>query len=448
VTTPHPPRPTLTRAEGLHVWDAAGRRYLDATSGAFCMQLGYTRPDLVSAMADAATRLSHARPSRFDSEAAAGYRESLVGAAGAPYTRAIIASSGSEAVEIAIKAAWWWQRARGASGRKAVLSLSGHYHGATLGALSATGLPARRAPYEPWLDAREFGPAAHCARCFRGLTHPACDVACAEAALDRALTAAAFLAETVPAAGLAAAVPPPGWIERVRARCDEAGALWIADEVLTGFGRAGALFAWSRLVERDGSTAAPDIVVFGKGASAGFFPVSGVLLSERVAAALDSAATPFGQAQTFGESPIGAAVAHRALEAYASERIFERVREREGEAAAVFGPLRERESVLEVRGIGLLWGIELATAGPDRAPFPNSGRLAREVEAGCRTRGVLVHGTSGFLPDGSGDAVLVAPPLVAERSDLARIADALGEAIDAAAPAGGRKRWVEEWEDR
>jgi len=451
VTTPQLPRPTLVRAEGIHVWDSDGRRYLDGTSGAFCMQLGYTRPDLAAAMAGSAAALPHARASVFDSLPAARYRDALLAAAGPPFTRVLLASSGSEAVEIAIKAAWWWQRARGAGDRRAILSLSGHFHGATLGALAATGWMERRTPYEEWLGSRAFGPAAHCARCFRGLRHPACALACADAALERADTAAAFLAESVPAAGLAAAVPPRGWLARVRERCDESGALWIADEVLTGFGRTGSLFAWSRLADRDGTPVAPDLVVFGKGASAGFFPVAGVLVSERVAAALDSSvsgAAPFRHAQTFGESPVGAAVALRALEVYGAERIFDRSRELEAEAERTFGALRECESVLEVRGLGLLWGVELAAPGRKREPFAPDRRLARVVEAKCRARGVLIHAASGFLQGGLGDAVLIAPPLVTRPDELAVIAAALREAIESAAPSSSRRAWVEEWEDR
>jgi len=448
VTTPHPPRPTLTRAEGLHVWDSAGRQYLDATSGAFCMQLGYTRPDLVAAMTAAAATLPHARASAFESESAATYRDALLRAAGPPFTRVLLASSGSEAVEIAIKAALWTQRARGAGSRSRVVALSGHYHGATLAALRTTGWAERRAPFESWIGSGTFGPAAHCARCFRGLTPPGCRLACVETALESADHAAGFLAETVPAAGLAAAVPPSGWIERVRARCEEAGALWIADEVLTGFGRTGDLFAWQRLGKRDAMPAAPDLVVFGKGASAGFFPVAGVLLSGSVASALEEGETPFRHAQTFGESPIGAAVALEALRAYDAESVFERVRAVESEAARAFGALRDLDPVLDVRGIGLLWGVELATAESGRAPFPRARRVAREVEAGCRARGVMVHASAGFLEGRLGDAILVAPPLIAEPRDLATIAAALGESIEAVAASAGRRAWVEEWEDR
>lgn len=149
----------LTRAEGIHVWDGAGKRYLDATSGAFCVQLGYSRPDLVEAMTAAATRVPHARPSIADSEDARAYRRALLGAAGAPYKRVVLTSSGSEAVDVALKIAHRYQVASGMPERTKVVYLAGHYHGATLAALSVTGSP-RRGPYEGAVGANRGGPPA------------------------------------------------------------------------------------------------------------------------------------------------------------------------------------------------------------------------------------------------------------------------------------------------
>lgn len=443
-----PFRPTLTRGEGVHVWDAAGSRYLDATSGAFCMQLGYSRADLVSAMAEAAASLPHVRPSSFDSLEAQAYRAALLDEAGPPFTRVLLTSSGSDAVDLAIKAAWWYQRARGEGDRSEILSLSGHYHGATLSGLARTGWTARRAPFAPLVRDAAFGPPAYCARCFRGLTHPACGIACAEEALRETGGVAAFLAETIPAAGLAAAVPPAGWADRVRTLCDEKGLLWIADEVLTGFGRVGSLFAYQRLAERERSGATPDLVVFGKGASAGYFPLSGVLVSERVAAALEDGDAPFRHAQTFGESPVACAVGRRALAAYREEGVFAGVQGLEAEAQRALGPLLENPAVLEVRGMGALWGVELAQPGPGRPPYPRTRRLAEEVSEGCRARGVLVHASTGFTPEGLGDAILIAPPLITAPDLYRAIAAVLLVSIEAAAPAGGDGPWIEEWEDR
>ena len=441
----HASKAPLVRAKGLHVWDAAGRRYLDATSGAFCMNLGYSRPDLVRAMADAAKRLPHARPSRFESEEGEAYRAALLEAAGPPFTRVTLTSSGSEAVDAAIKIAHRYQEAVRSGGmgaeRRGVVALRGHYHGATLGALDATGWTPRRGPYEGLLGVRPFGPPATCARCFRSLTYPACGIACAEAALVEggAANAVAFLAETVPAAGLAAAVPPPGWMGRIRSRCDAAGLVWIADEVLTGFGRAGDLFGWRRLGARtapDGSRpdagATPDLVVFGKGAGAGYAPIGGVLMSDRIVAALDGAAEdglpPFAHHQTHGGNPIASAVGRRVLAAIEEEKIYERVRHGEAAYADALGALRGRAGVYDVRGVSAVWGVELAEL--DGRPFPIGHRIAERVRAACEARGVLVHAASGFLEDGAGDAILVALPLVADEGAIRETATVLAAAID------------------
>lgn len=447
------PRLTLARGGGLHVWDTAGRRYLDATSGAFCVNLGYSRTDLVRAMADAAKRLPHARPSRFGSEEGEAYRAELLRAAGPPFTDVVFTSSGSEAVDASIKIAHRYQEAVRTGGmgaeRRGIVALRGHYHGATLGALDATGWTPRRGPYEGLLGTRRFGPPATCARCFRSLTYPTCGIACAEAALSEDVTsAAAFLAETVPAAGLAASIPPPGWLARVRSRCDAAGLVWIADEVLTGFGRAGDLFAWRRLGSRlapDGSRpdagATPDLVVFGKGAGAGYAAIGGVLMSERIVAALDAAAVdgvpPFSHHQTHGGNPIACAVGRRVLAALEEERVAAGVCEREGIYADALGALRGRAGVFDVRGIGAVWGVEIA--GPGGRPFPSGHRVAERVRAACEVRGVLVHAASGFLEDGGGDALLVAPPLVAGEEAIRETAAALAAAIEevaATSPAG------------
>ena len=435
----------LARAEGLHVWDASGRRFLDATSGAFCVNLGYSRPDLVRAMADSAGRLPHARPSRFESQEAAAYRAALLAVAGPPFARVALTSSGSEVVDVAVKIAHRYQEAVRSGGmgatRRGVLALRGHFHGATLGALEATGWAPRRGPYEGLLGERSFGPPATCARCFRALRYPTCGVACAAAALSdvEAAGAAAFLAETIPAAGLAASIAPPGWLAGIRSRCDATGVVWIADEVLTGFGRAGDLFAWRRLAGRDApdgsrpdAAVVPDLVVFGKGAGAGYAAIGGVLIAEWIVAALDAAAEdgapPFAHHQTYGGNPIACAVGRRVLAALDEERIYAGVREREAVYADAFGALRGRAGVFDVRGIGALWGVEIA--GPDGRPYPRAHRAAERVRAACEARGVLVHATSGFLEDGRGDAILAAPPLVAGEDAIREIAGALGAALE------------------
>jgi adenosylmethionine-8-amino-7-oxononanoate aminotransferase len=427
-------RPTFVRADGLHVWDREGRRYLDAVSGSFCVQLGYTRPDLVQAMAGAAARLPFARPSRADSEQSAAYAEELLAESGPPFTRVYFTTSGSEAVEVALKAAYRYQLASGHAAPGSVAHLGGHYHGATWRALEVTGYGPRREPFEERLRPEPCGPPATCARCFRGLQYPTCSIACADAALAQA--PAAIILESVPAAGLGAVVPPAGYFARMRERCDAAGALWIADEVLTGFGRCGDLFAWRRLAERpEDRGAVPDMVAFGKGAGAGFAPAGGVLVSNRVARVLEAGdgAGPFGHHQTYGGNPVACAVGRRVLEALAREKILTRVRAKEGSLERALRSLAAHPWVHDVRGLGFLWGIELTADREIGAPFPRELRIAERVERAALERGLLIHSGRGTVDGDRGDHLLVAPPLIAGSRDFARIAARLRGALDAAA---------------
>ena len=421
----------FSRAEGVHVWDGDGRRYLDATSGAFAAQLGYSRPDLIRAMTDAATRLPHARPSIADSEEAASYRREILARAGAPYTRAILTSSGSEAVDVALKVAHRYQVASGRPERRRVLSLDGHYHGQTLAALDVTGWEARRAPYAALLGPARPGPAPYCLRCFRSLTYPECRLACADAAVDE--LPAAAIAETVPAAGLGAPVPPPGWLARLRTLCHGAGALWIADEVLTGFGRTGDLFAWKRLARRLGpggaapdADAVPDLVVFGKGAGAGYAALAGVLLADRVVRDLERAG--FTHQQTYGGHPAAAAVGRAVLRALDEEGVTASVLEREPWLEERMRSLEGEAGVFDVRGLGFLWGVELAQDAAG-TPFPREKEVSERVREACRERGVLIHASHGCAGDGRGDLVLVAPPLVSDDAALTEMVQTLRAAL-------------------
>ncbi|TMQ63004.1 MAG: aspartate aminotransferase family protein [Candidatus Eisenbacteria bacterium] len=409
-------RSTLVRAEGIHVWDAGGRRYLDAISGAFCVQLGYSRTDLVRVMAEAASRLPFARPTTFDSEESEGYARELLAAAGPPFSRVLFTSSGSEAVEAALKTAYRYQRAAGYAGRTRVAHLRGHFHGATLAALQVTDYGPRRAPYETVLAGGS----------------PALAEEAGGRPLDEEVgDAAALIAETVPAAGLGAPVPPPGYLARLRGACDAGRALWIADEVLTGFGRVGPLFAWKRLAERpEDQGAVPDIVAFGKGAGAGYAPVGGVLLAHRVASALDSAPDgPFVHAQTYGGNPIACAVGRRVLAALREEKIDARVREKETLLAGALAPLARHPHVREVHGLGFLHGVELQ-ADRSGAPFPRGLAIAERMEAACRERGILVYTGVGSADGARGDFLLIAPPLVSDPHHFAQIAIAITRALD------------------
>jgi len=386
-----------------------GHRFLDAISGTFCVQLGYGRKDLVRAMTEAASRIPFARPSVFESEESEAYGQELLQAVGPPFTRVILTTSGSEAVEAAFKAAYFFQT--GAPLRARMAHLRGHFHGATVEAMRFSDYRARRAPYELLL----------------GQGHRTLDPGDPRALEEGLGDACALIAETVPAVGLGVAVPPPGALARIRRACDAQGAVWIADEVLTGFGRLGPLFAWQRLVERpEDAGAVPDLVAFGKGAGAGYAALGGVLVSGRVAKKMDS----FRHAQTYGGHAIACAVGRRVLAAYREEKIEERVRSLESALRGALEPLAGHEHVREVRGMGFLWGLLLRESRATGAAFPRELRIAERVEAACRERGLLVYAGSGADDGDRGDHLLVAPPLISEPHHFAQIAIGIRQALD------------------
>jgi adenosylmethionine-8-amino-7-oxononanoate aminotransferase len=222
-------------------------------------------------------------------------------------------------------------------------------------------------------------------------------------------------------------VPPPGYLARVRTLCDGSGALWIADEVLTGFGRTGALFSWQRLAEDPADAGVvPDLVVFGKGAGGGYAPLAGVLIADRVLRTLEP--EEFRHVQTYGGNPVSAAVGRRVLDALESEEIYPRVRRAEEVYRTVLEPLRAMGSVYDVRGIGALWGVELAESRAGK-PYPREAFVAERVAAACRERGILVHSGHGAVDGERGDFVVIAPPLVTEDESIAEIATVLHDGI-------------------
>ncbi|HSO20723.1 MAG TPA: aminotransferase class III-fold pyridoxal phosphate-dependent enzyme, partial [Desulfosarcina sp.] len=240
--------PSAVRAEGVWIWDDEGRHYLDASGGPMVVNVGHGRPEIAKAVHDQVMSVDYAHPTMFTGEPVETLARRLAALAPSGIDRFYFMSSGSEAVETAVKLARQIHLANGRSGRFRLISRWKSYHGLTMGALSATGKPAFRTPFAPMLTDAVHIPAPYCLRCDYGLTHPACSLKCADA-LERAIlnhgpeTISAFLGETVCGATVAAVVPPEGYWTRIRNICDRHGVLLILDEVLCGLGRTGRWFA-------------------------------------------------------------------------------------------------------------------------------------------------------------------------------------------------------------
>jgi adenosylmethionine-8-amino-7-oxononanoate aminotransferase len=336
-------------------------------------------------------------------------------------------SGGSEATETAIKLARQFFIERKQPEKFRVVSRRQSYHGSTLGAMAVSGNLARRAPYSPLLP--EWGHIApcFCHRCPLGLRFPDCRLACAEE-LDTLLkredakTVAAFIFEPVVGATLGAAVPPDGYVRRIAEICRERDILLIADEIMTGMGRTGRAFA----VEHWGVE--PDIVTLGKGIAGGYAPLGAVLVGPRVVEAFRRGSGTFQHGFTYQAHPVAMAAGNGVLDVLEQQNLFARVHEAARDLADALEPLRSHPHVGDIRGLGLLAGIELVRDRTSGEPFAREARIAEKIGRAAMERGVLTYPIQGCVDGVRGDHILLAPPFIITREECQLTAQAITEA--------------------
>lgn len=420
--------PTIHRGEGVYLYDTTGRRYLDAAGGALVVNIGHGVTEIAEAMAAQARRVAFAHGTQFTSEPLKAYAAALGEVSPIPDPWVYLVSGGSEAVETAIKLARQVCVARGEPGRYKIISRWSSYHGATLGALSASGRAPLRRPYAPLLLDVPHIPPAYCYRCPFGQTYPACGVACADALETEILrqgpeTVAAFIAEPVVGATLAAAVPPPEYWPRAREICNRYGVLLIADEVMTGLGRTGRWFAVNHW------NVTPDILVTAKGASGGYFPLGLVLVKGEWVETIRSGPGNFVHGFTYANGVMGAAVGLAVLRHLQTHNLVEACARRESYLLKKLESLRELTSVGDVRGLGLMAGVELVADRESKRPFPSTENIAHRIQAAALAKGVIVYYGTGLANGIDGDAILLGPPFIVTEAQVDQIVAVLHEAI-------------------
>ncbi|HEY7201046.1 MAG TPA: aminotransferase class III-fold pyridoxal phosphate-dependent enzyme [Candidatus Dormibacteraeota bacterium] len=415
--------PTVARAQGCWVWDAAGRRYLDGSAGAVVVSLGHGHPEVLAALREQAGLVTYAVRAQFTNEPAERLAGRLAELAPGDLDSVYLVNSGSEAVEAAVRLALQHWSELGRPSKRRFISRHGSYHGTTLGALSLSGHPVRRRHVEPLLHPFPAVPQPSRYRCAASPACPPCDLSCADA-FDAAIRAAGpdsvagVIVEPVVGATGGAVVAPPGYHQRLREICDRHDVLLIADEVMTGVGRCGAFLAMERW------DTVPDLVALGKGLGAGYVPVAGVLAGRRVVDAIAAGSGQIFTGHTHSANPLAAAVAGTVVDITVRDGLPERARRLEPVLGAALGDLLESHRLLgDVRGLGMLWGLELVEDRATRQPFPRERQVTERFLAACQANGLLLYPAS----DGVNDAVLVGPPLNAteeELTELVRLIDA------------------------
>ncbi len=428
--------PVAVRAEGATIWDSGGRAYLDAAGGAVVVNVGHGRGEIAAAMADQAGRLAYAHGSAFTSEPLEAYAAEVGTILPVDQPAIYPVSGGSEAIETALKLARAYHLARGETDRWTVFARWGSYHGNTLGALDLSGRRQLRRPYEAWLGRFRHVSAAYPYRAGDPGANALGDAAELALELDRALDAAgprsvaAFVAEPIVGAALGAVAPPEGYWPAIAEVCRRHGVLLIADEVMTGFGRTGRWFGLDHWGVR------PDILVAAKGATSGYWPFGFVAASGRVHEAVRERGAGFVHGFTYSHGPVGAAVAHKVLDILRDEALVEASSDKGDELQAMLrGRLGDHPAVGEIRGRGLMVGVELVADRETRQAYPRGSLVMETVIREAKERGVLLYGGTGNANGTDGDAILLGPPFVITTPELEQVTDVLAGAIDRAAMA-------------
>jgi adenosylmethionine-8-amino-7-oxononanoate aminotransferase len=431
--------PVAAGGEGIHLFDQDGRSYIDASGGAAVSCLGHGHPAVTAAMHAQADRLAYAHTSFFTNAPAEALAERLIADAPRGISHVYFVSGGSEAVEAALKMARQYFVERGQPQRRNIIARRQSYHGNTLGALATGGNEMRRAQFRPLLIETHHVEPCFAYR-FQRPGESAEDYAAraAQALEDKiqelgADTVIAFVAEPVVGATAGAVPPVADYFKRIRSICDRYGILLILDEVMCGMGRTGTLHA----CEQDGI--APDLMTIAKGLGGGYQPIGAVLLSERIFDAFANGSGAFQHGHTYICHPMACAAALAVQEAIARDRLLANVK---AMGTHLSRRLRDRfgnhPHVGDIRGRGLLMGVELVEDRSSKTPFEPTLKMHARLKREAMARQLLVYPGGGTIDGTRGDHVLLAPPFIIDAAAIDQVVERLGDAIDAATAHSGR----------
>ena len=407
--------PVIVSGEGCHVTDNKGDTYIDGLAGLFTTQVGHGRTELAEAAATQMKELGFFPNWSFQHPRSLELAAKIAEIAPGDLNSTFFVSSGSEAVESVIKLARQYHKVNGEATRYKVISRQIAYHGTTMGALSVTGLPSFKAPFEPLLQG------------FHHVPNTQQDPEGAADAIEEMIefaspeTVAAVILEPVQNAG-GCLVPPPDYWKRVREICDRHGVLLVSDAVICAFGRLGEWFG----VERFDVT--PDMSTFAKGVTSGYLPMGGVVVSDKISRTLREKAPMFAHGSTFGGHPVASAVALENIKIMEREKLLQNVHDLEGHFESELKRMAEGHRIVkEVRGMGFFWAVEVKPEKADGTPL--TGEEYQKYFKGVLSRKLLENGLICRFDDKDEPVIQFSPALVADREILSKIAEITDDAL-------------------
>jgi adenosylmethionine-8-amino-7-oxononanoate aminotransferase len=410
--------PVIVRGEGPYIWDENGRRYLDGLSGLFVVQVGHGRQELAQAAAAQASQLAFFPLWSYAHPRAVELAERIAELAPGDLNRVFFTTGGGEAVETAWKVAKQYFKLQGKPLKTKVISREVAYHGTTHGALSITGLPPIKEPFEPLVPGTSHVANTNLYRAPEHGDDPEAFGRWAADQIERRIlaegpdTVAAVFLEPVQNAG-GCFPPPPGYFQRVREICDRHDVLLVSDEVICAFGRLGYTFG----AERYGYQ--PDMITCAKGLTSGYSPIGAMIATDRIMEPFLHGTTSFAHGYTFGGHPVSSAVGLANLDIFEREKLNQHVLDSEGGFRATLEKLSDLPIVGDVRGDGFFYGIELVKDKATKETFDDdeSERLLR----GFLSKALFDAGLYCRADDRGDPVVQLAPPLICDQSHFDEI---------------------------
>ncbi len=412
--------------DGIRITDIEGRQYVDGLSGVFVNSLGYRNRAIIDAMTAQLERLHFAPPLHGTTPVALDLVAALLQFAPKGMGAVKLLSGGSEATEAAMKLARQYHKQTGHPNKYKIIARYGSYHGATMGALSASGSWERKAIFEPLVAGFLHVHPPDCPHCPFDKVYPDCAITCARL-IERTIlaegpeTVAAVIMEPISISSAGFVVPPPEYFTILREICDRHGVLLIFDEIITGFGRLGTPFG------ADYYGVVPDLLCCGKGMSGGYAPLAAVLIAEQVWAAFlgePEERLEFHHGNTYGGNPVACAAGLAALRQIQDRHLVSNARDLGAHLRSRLEQIALQSCFVgEVRGAGLLQGMEFVRDRSTRQPFPPTVRPGKLVEVAAKERGLLLRAGADF--------VALAPPLIVTRQEVDLICDIVAESLQA-----------------
>lgn len=416
----------IERGEGVYVWDDKGNKLLEGMSGLWCASLGFSEHRLSAAAARQFAQLpySHMFTHR-STEPAIELSKRLVEIAPEGIGKCFFVNSGSEAVDTAVKMAWYYNNALGRKTKKTIIARHRAYHGVTVAAGSLTGLPYAQDGFDlPAIPVMHVETPYAYRHANDNETDEQYSTRLAQSLEEQILqagadTIAAFIAEPVMGAG-GVLIPPAGYFEKIQAVLSRHDILFIADEVICGFGRTGNVWG------SDTFNIKPDIMTSAKQLSSAYLPIGAVLVSDRLVDVFERYCDElgvFGTGTTYGGHPVAAAVALETLNIYQSDNIFEQVRSRSGHFAERVNALQNHPLVGNARSVGLLGAVELVAEKSTKTSFPASQKIAVQVMEAARRHNLILRAVPG-------DTIAFCPPLIITDDQIDEMFDAVSDALN------------------